>query len=111
MTKLTPIDITLNHSTGTLTITWSNDRVCHYPIGPLRLACPCAECRGGHENMGRHNDPEQLLDLVPTRDYAIQRLEFVGHYALQIIWDDGHDSGIYTWDYLARLCPEETANA
>lgn len=111
MNTPTPTDITLDQKRGVLIITWSDSRVCNYPVGPLRMACPCAECRGGHENMGRHNDPKNLLDLAPDREYTIERAELVGHYALQFIWNDGHDSGIYTWDYLSRLCPGEEPDA
>jgi DUF971 family protein len=32
-------------------------------------------------------------------------LQIIGNYALQIFWDDGHNAGIYTWDYLNRICP------
>ncbi|NDJ77360.1 MAG: DUF971 domain-containing protein [Chloroflexi bacterium] len=102
-----PRNITLDRKTGVLIIDWADGRSCHYPVGPLRLACPCAECRGGHENMGRHTDPDNLLDLIPLRVYHVEKLEIVGNYALQFQWDDGHNSGIYTWDYLSRLCPSE----
>ena len=104
---ITPTNITLDQKNDILIIDWSNHHSCHYPVGPLRLACPCVECRGGHENMGKHNDPDNLLDLVPTRPYSIERLELVGNYALQFFWDDGHHTGIYTWDYLYRLCPDQ----
>ena len=80
-------------------------------LAPLRLACPCVECRGGHEHMGRHGDPKSLVDLIPTRDYQVERLEIVGNYALQFLWNDGHQTGIYTWDYLYRLCPGEKTDA
>lgn len=105
MNNIIPTNITLEQSTGMLTIEWSNRRVCHYPIGPLRMACPCVECRGGHANMGRHTDPDSLADLAPSRDYSIEHLEVVGNYALQFTWDDGHNTGIYAWEYLYRLCP------
>lgn len=111
MISTVPTDITLDQRAGRLVITWSNGRVCRYPLGPLRLACPCAECRGGHEHMGRDSDPDNLLDLIPTRPYAVDRLELVGNYGLQFYWDDGHHAGIYTWDYLYRLCPAEDAHA
>jgi DUF971 family protein len=107
MVSITPTQITLERSAGTLIVNWSDGRVCRYPIGPLRLACPCVECRGGHEYMGRQYDPENLLDLHPTHTYQIDKIELVGNYALQIFWDDGHHAGIYTWDYLYRLCPPE----
>ena len=102
-----PTNITLEQSTGTLIINWSDSTTCRYPVGPLRMACPCVECRGGHENMGKHTDPDNLLDLIPTRPYQVERLELVGNYALQFFWDDGHHTGIYTWDFLYRVCPKE----
>jgi DUF971 family protein len=111
MIAITPIDITLEKNTGHLVIHWSNGRICRYPVGSLRMACPCVECRGGHENMGRHADPDNLLDLIPDRDYTLEQLEVIGHYALQPFWDDGHHTGIYTWDFLYRLCPAEATDA
>jgi DUF971 family protein len=102
-----PTDITLDQKVGVLIIRWSDGRICRYPLGPLRLACPCVECRGGHANMGAHSDPENLLHLIPTRQYAVENLEIVGNYALQFYWNDGHHTGIYTWEYLYRLCPPE----
>lgn len=111
MAAIIPTQIVLEKSTRTLSIEWSNGRTCRYPVGPLRVVCPCAECRGGHEKMGRHYDPENLLDLVPAQTYTVEKVELVGNYALQFFWDDGHHTGIYTWDYLYRLCPAEEKNA
>jgi DUF971 family protein len=110
MNTVTPTDITLDQTTGYLVIHWSDQRVCRYPVGNLRLACPCAECRGGHENMGRQSDPKNLLDLIPLQNYRVERVELVGNYALQFFWDDGHHAGIYTWDFLYRLCPAEESH-
>lgn len=108
MATVFPTDITLHQSANELVIQWSDGRTCRYPVGPLRMACPCAECRGGHANMGPQGDPDNLLDLIPDRPYTAERLEIVGNYALQFYWSDGHHTGIYTWDYLYRLCPPET---
>ena len=105
MPGIQPKSITLNKNAGYLEIIWNDDRVCHYPLSELREACPCVECRGGHEFMGREFEPDNLLTLKPKRSYAVQSLELVGNYALQPSWDDGHHTGIYTWDYLWRLCP------
>jgi DUF971 family protein len=107
MEAVIPTNITLEQKIGLLIIDWSDGRVCRYPVSALRLACPCVECRGGHERMGRDYDPKNLLDLTPAQSYGVERLELVGNYALQFFWDDGHHSGIYTWDYLYRLCPAE----
>ncbi len=105
-----PKAITLNRTEGYLEITWMDDLVCRYPLPQLREACPCVQCRGGHEFMGSEHDPKDLLTLTltPARSYRMEGLQQVGSYAIQPIWDDGHDTGIYTWDYLRRLCPEKS---
>lgn len=61
--------------------------------------------------MGPQGDPKSLNDLIPLQTYTVERVEIVGNYALQFVWDDGHNSGIYTWDYLYRLCPVDGNNA
>ena len=104
--KICPKAITLNKLEGYLEITWSDDLVCRYPLGHLREACPCVECRGGHAKMGLEHAPENLLKLVPKRSYELKDLSPVGNYALQPIWDDGHATGMYTWEYLRLLCPQ-----
>lgn len=106
-TKTRPTGITLDKTAGVLNITWSDGAACNYPLPQLREACPCVECRGGHSRMGREFDPDNILVLIPKRSYKVEKLELVGNYALQPVWDDGHSSGIYTWDYLRRLCPPD----
>jgi DUF971 family protein len=102
-----PKNITLHKAEGYLEIVWNDDELCRYPLAQLREACPCVECRGGHQFMGREHDPDNLLRLVPARSYKVDHLDLVGNYALQPTWDDGHSTGIYTWDYLKKLCPAE----
>jgi DUF971 family protein len=102
-----PKAITLNKNESYLEITWSDEQVCRYPLSQLREACPCVECRGGHQFMGREYDPDNILTLTPKRSYTMTALEPVGNYALKPVWDDGHETGLYTWDYLKRLCPPE----
>ncbi|GIK27592.1 MAG: DUF971 domain-containing protein [Chloroflexi bacterium] len=106
-TMLRPTGITLDKQQGELRISWPDGRECVYPLSHLREACPCVECRGGHSRMGREYDPDNILKLVPKRSYQIKSIELVGNYALQPIWDDGHSSGIYAWEYLRRICPPE----
>ncbi|QPC81523.1 DUF971 domain-containing protein [Phototrophicus methaneseepsis] len=100
-----PTNITLNKAEAYLEITWSDDKVCQYPLSHLREACPCVECRGGHQFMGMEHAPDNLLMLQPARNYNMSELHPIGNYALQPVWDDGHDTGIYTWEYLRHLCP------
>jgi DUF971 family protein len=101
-----PKSVTLNKTAGHLEIMWGDDHVCQYPLSHLREACPCVECRGGHQFMSSEYDPKDILKLIPKRSYSIVNIDLVGNYALQPSWDDGHHTGIYTWDYLRRICPE-----
>jgi DUF971 family protein len=61
----------------------------------LRVYSPSAEVRGHH--------PSQAVLQTGKKDVAVIDVRPVGHYALQLVFDDGHDSGIYAWDYLYRL--------
>jgi DUF971 family protein len=106
--KRIPQAITLNRTEGHIEIVWKPDgATCRYPLSHLREACPCVECRGGHQNMGLEHAPKDLLTLIPARSYQIVSIAQVGNYAIQPTWDDGHHTGIYTWDYLWHLCPEK----
>ena len=103
----TPVSITANRTIHELTIVWGDDHVSHYPFGLLRLACPCASCRGGHENMSAEPDPDWLRH-TDFRDELANRmvnLQAVGSYAISFVWEDGHSAGIYNWHYLRALCP------
>ena len=102
-----PSNITLDKSKAELAISWDDGLVSRYPLGQLREACPCVECRGGHANMGMDFAPDNLLALTPARSYGITGLSAVGNYALQPSWDDGHNTGIYTWEYLRHLSPQQ----
>jgi DUF971 family protein len=101
-----PANIAASRSKGVLTIEWQDGHHSEYPLAGLRAACPCAECRGGHENMGLDGDPRMLQQsLRPGASGELESLDQVGSYALQPSWKDGHRYGIYTWDYLRQLCP------
>jgi DUF971 family protein len=104
--QLKPTGITANRQTREMTITWNDGHSSVYPFGLLRAGCPCASCRGGHENMRADPDEEvfqaQLPDSPQTR---IAKVEAAGSYGLIIEWEDGHHYGIYNWNYLRKLCP------
>lgn len=103
---LKPKNITLDRPQQRLVIDWNDGTQCAYALNVLREGCPCADCRGGHANMGKPPDIDSLLviPLVRTKSYEVARVEPVGHYALKVTWTDGHDAGIYTWPYLRELC-------
>jgi len=100
-----PKNIDLNKTESYLEITWKDETVCRYPLSHLREACPCVQCRGGHEYMGSEFAPDNILELKPARSYNIESIDVVGNYAIQPLWDDGHQTGIFTWGYLKSLCP------
>ncbi len=109
--EVLPTHITADRTRSELTITWNDGNSCVYPFNLLRAACPCASCRGGHENMRAEPDPEvfqaHLPDSPATR---LRKIEAVGSYAINIEWEDGHHFGIYNWNYLRALCrPPESA--
>ena len=103
---MTPKHIAVSRSRQVLIIEWEDGHPSEYPLEGLRAACPCAECKGGHEAMGQPGDPSMLNQpLQPEQSIRLQGLEMVGNYALQPIWEDGHSYGIYSWGYLRALCP------
>jgi DUF971 family protein len=103
-----PTNVTANKTKRELTITWDSGHVSVYPFSLLRSACPCASCRGGHENMKSEPDEEVFtLPIVQSSATQIANVVATGSYALTLVWEDGHDYGIYNWHYLRALCPCE----
>lgn len=105
MSEPHPTGITANREKARLIIDWDDGRSCAYPFDLLRNACPCAQCRGGHEHM--KPEPDDDVFSIPLVDAQISRLtnvEAVGNYAISITWGDGHSAGIYNWHYLYSLC-------
>lgn len=72
-----------------------------YQLGAeyLRVHSPSAEVKG--------HGPNQAVLQFGKREVGISGIERAGNYALKILFDDGHDSGIYTWDYLYQLSVEQ----
>ena len=93
---------------GDLNIQW-NDGVHHsIPLQVLRKACPCASCREKMQNEV-NSTPELLpvLAVEETRPLKIQAMRTVGNYAYAIAFSDGHDTGIYTIEFLRALGDED----
>jgi DUF971 family protein len=101
-----PASIIANREKKELTVLWDDDHASLYSFSLLRASCPCAECRGGHDNMSDIPTPAAFEANLP--DSSLTRLKTivtVGSYAITPVWEDGHDAGIYRWDYLRALCP------
>jgi len=103
--NLTPKQITAIREQRKLIISWSDGVKCELTFSLLRNACPCAECRGGHENMG--SDPDPIVFDLPEEDTPKTRIKSIvqtSTYGITIEWEDGHNFGIYNWPYLRALC-------
>ena len=87
-------------SESIITITWDDTLISKYTLETLRDQCPCAGCQG-ETILFKTYEPLKQIDL-PGK-YELKSIIPVGNYAVQIIWGDGHDSGIYSWEYLRKL--------
>ena len=106
MDRITPTGITADRDKKELVITWNDAHTSVYSFALIRNACPCAECRGGHEKMSP--DPDPGVWSLPEESGPktnLRNVEAVGAYAITIEWEDGHHFGIYNWKYLRALCP------
>jgi len=91
---------------GELAVKWDDGTESFIRLESLRRRCPCAGCRGEVDVMGNlYKSPDQTLS---PRAFELRRLAAVGNYALQPVWGDGHDSGLYTFDYLRRIADESS---
>ncbi len=86
-----------------LAIKWADQTEGFIALETLRRRCPCAGCQGERDVLGHlHKGPER--SLTPA-SFQIVRLDWVGGYALQPVWKDGHSSGLYSFEYLRSLMP------
>jgi DUF971 family protein len=80
-----------------LEVSWPDGRVDRLPYHTIRSQCPCAGCRD--EWTG-----ERILDPKSIRpDLRLVGMENIGTYAVQFAWNDGHSSGLYTWETLRSI--------
>ncbi len=90
-----PTAITLHQASQRLELSFDDGAAFSLPFELLRVCSPSAEVQG-------HGPGQEVLQ-VGKRGVQITALEPVGHYALRPVFSDGHDSGLYSWDYLYQL--------
>lgn len=84
-----------------LAIKWDDGSESFVSLQTLRRACPCAGCKGEVDIMGNlYKNPDQALG--PSA-FQLRQVVSVGGYALQPVWGDGHNTGLYSFDYLRRV--------
>ncbi|MES1981204.1 MAG: DUF971 domain-containing protein [Pseudomonadota bacterium] len=92
---MTPTDITLHQQSNLLEIAFADGAHYYLPYEFLRVYSPSAEVRG-------HGPGQEVLQTGKAK-VKLTGAEPVGSYALKLSFDDGHDSGLYTWEYLHQL--------
>jgi DUF971 family protein len=106
---VTPAKVRVMKTEGTgVAIDWKDGHRSEWNFAWLRWACPCATCNEDRGNTGRKNGeapPKKGGPLVlyeaPPRPVEVTP---VGKYALRFKWNDGHEAGIYSWEYLRNVC-------
>lgn len=95
MTEIFPLKIILHKQSRQLEVQFNNNENFILSAEYLRVYSPSAEVQGHH--------PSQAVLQKNKQHVAILKIEPVGHYAIKIIFDDGHASGIYSWETLYDL--------
>ena len=94
-----PTEIRLHQASRVMEIAFADGRTFKLPYEYLRVYSPSAEVRG-------HGPGQEVLQ-AGKREVTIKEVEPVGHYAIRPVFSDGHDTGIYSWDYLYGLGDEQ----
>jgi DUF971 family protein len=90
-----PIDIKLHQASRLLEIKFDNNMECMLSCEFLRVYSPSAEVKG-------HGPGQEVLQ-IGKEDVNITAIEPVGNYAVRLVFSDGHNTGLYSWDYLYEL--------
>ena len=95
-----PVHIAISKSTG-IRIDWKDGRHSEYGLQYLRDNCPCASCAAPQHSPADNQELPPFPMYTPT--LKIESVEPAGNYAIKIRWSDGHDAGIYTFEYLRSI--------
>jgi len=96
-----PTQVKLHRQSRVLELDYADGESFGLECELLRVYSPSAEVRG-------HGPGREVLQ-TGKKNVSIAEIRPVGNYALQLCFDDGHDTGIYSWDYLYRMCLDKTA--
>lgn len=94
-TTAQPVGVRLRRKSGVLELTYADGSVYELSAEMLRVFSPSAEVKG-------HGKGQEVLQTGKSK-VGLTDVEAMGHYAIRLSFDDGHNSGIYSWDYLYQL--------
>jgi DUF971 family protein len=95
MTEPWPTELRLDKEKSILTVSYDDGQSFALPAELLRVLSPSAEVQG--------HSPDQRITVPGKKNVGIARIEPVGNYAVRIVFTDGHDTGLYVWEYLREL--------
>lgn len=99
---ITPSEIRLRKKSRLLVVAFDDGSTFELPFEYLRVFSPSAEVKG-------HGPGQEVLQ-VDKQSVGITAVEPVGHYAVRLVFDDGHNTGLYTWKYLHELGRDHASN-
>ncbi len=98
-TQLTPTEIRLRTASRCLTVSFDDGNTFDLPFEYLRVHSPSAEVKG-------HGPGQEVLQ-TGKEHVRVTEVQPIGHYAVRLMFDDGHNTGLYTWKYLHELGREQ----
>ena len=101
MATPTPTEIKLRSRSRVLEVTFADGKRFELPFEYLRVHSPSAEVKG--------HGPGQEVLVLGKQNVGIKAVEPIGQYAVKLVFDDGHDTGLFTWGYLYELGSEQVA--
>ncbi len=90
-----PVDIAFKKAERILTVTFDDGSSFKLPAEYLRVESPSAEVQG-------HGASTKVI-VAGKKNVSISRIEPIGRYAVRLVFDDGHDTGLFSWEYLSKL--------
>jgi DUF971 family protein len=99
---ITPTEIRARSQSRLLVVSFADGRSFELPFEYLRTHSPSAEVKG--------HGPGQETLVLGKENVGIKAVEQVGQYAVRLVFDDGHDSGLFSWRYLRELGEEQAVN-
>jgi DUF971 family protein len=100
--NITPTEIRARSNSRLLVVSFADGRTFELPFEYLRTHSPSAEVKG--------HGPGQETLVLGKQTVGIKAVEQVGQYAVRIVFDDGHDSGLFSWRYLRELGEQQASN-
>ncbi len=98
----TPIEIKLRKTSRLLVVQFDDGKSFDLPFEYLRVFSPSADVKG--------HGPGQGVLQTGKEDVHVTSIDPIGHYAVRLVFDDGHDTGLYTWKYLYELGEQQAEN-